>query len=297
MDATVKRAAKSKRPSKIRDNLVYAAVWLACFAPLVWLAWRAFSGDLGANPIETLIRQIGVWGLRLLLVGLAVTPAARILKKPRLVRFRRTIGLFAFSYICLHLMTYIGVDLFFDWGQLWKDILKRPFITLGMLAFVLLIPLALTSTNGMIRRLGRATWQRLHWLIYLIVPAGRGPLLPAGEGRSPAAAGLCGDPDGADAVAVLGRLAAEGAVLEQLRVRIPCLIPLPPPAELRPAAAPRPGPSGSAARVSTVNDASSPAGVRACPGQRKAVIVWPGATFTGWVSSVKPWVAFGSASM
>jgi sulfoxide reductase heme-binding subunit YedZ len=172
MDASVKRAAKSKRPSKTRDNLVYAAVWLACFAPLVWLAWRAFSDDLGANPIEALIRQIGVWGLRLLLVGLAITPAARILKKPRLVRFRRTIGLFAFSYICLHLLTYIGVDLFFDWGQLWKDILKRPFITLGMAAFVLLIPLAVTSTNGMIRRLGRATWQRLHWLIYLIVPLG-----------------------------------------------------------------------------------------------------------------------------
>ena len=153
MDATVKRAARSKRPSKTQDNLVYAAVWLACFAPLVWLAWRGFSGDLGANPIEALIRQIGVWGLRLLLVGLAVTPAARILGKPRLIRFRRTIGLFAFSYIVLHLLTYVGVDLFFDWGQLVKDILKRPFITLGMLAFVLLIPLAVTSTNGMIRRL------------------------------------------------------------------------------------------------------------------------------------------------
>jgi len=172
MDASVKRAIKSKRPSKTQDNLVYAVVWLACFAPLVWLAWRGFSGDLGANPIEALIRQIGVWGLRLLLVGLAVTPAARILKKPRLIRFRRTIGLFAFSYVCLHLLTYIGVDLFFDWGQLWKDILKRPFITLGMLAFALLIPLAVTSTNGMIRRLGRATWQRIHWLIYLIVPLG-----------------------------------------------------------------------------------------------------------------------------
>ena len=172
MDASVKRTSPSKRPSKTQDNLVYAAVWLACLTPLVWLAWRAFSGDLGANPIEALIRQIGVWGLRLLLVGLAVTPAARILKTPRLIRFRRTIGLFAFAYVCLHLLTYIGVDLFFDWGQLWKDILKRPFITLGMGAFVLLIPLAVTSTNGMIRRLGRATWQKIHWLIYLIVPLG-----------------------------------------------------------------------------------------------------------------------------
>ncbi len=162
----------SKRPSKARDNAVYAAVWLACFAPLAWLAWRGFSGDLGANPIETLIRQLGVWGLRLLLVGLAITPAARILRKPRLVRFRRTIGLFAFAYVTLHLFSYIGVDLFFDFGQLWKDILKRPFITLGMLAFVLLIPLAVTSTKGWVIRMGRAAWQRLHWLIYAIVPLG-----------------------------------------------------------------------------------------------------------------------------
>lgn len=161
-----------KRPSKLRDNLVYGLVWLACLAPLVWLAWRGFTGDLGANPIETLIRQLGVWGLRLLLAGLVITPLARILRMPRLLRFRRTVGLFAFSYIVLHLFSYVGVDLFFDLGQLWKDILKRPFITLGMGAFLLLIPLAVTSTNGWVIRMGRATWQRLHWLIYLIVPLG-----------------------------------------------------------------------------------------------------------------------------
>jgi len=165
------KAAK-KRPSKVRDNLVYALVWLACFAPLAWLAWKGFNGDLGANPIEKLIRQLGVWGLRLLLVGLAITPLARIFKAPRLVRFRRTVGLFAFAYIVLHLFSYVGVDLFFDFNQLWKDILKRPFITLGMAAFVLLIPLAVTSTNGWIIRMGRAAWQRLHWLIYLIAPLG-----------------------------------------------------------------------------------------------------------------------------
>lgn len=165
-------ASAKKRPSKLRDNLVYALVWLACFAPIIWLALRGFQGDLGANPIETLIRQLGVWGLRLLLVGLAITPAARILRKPRLVRFRRTIGLFAFAYILLHLASYIGVDLFFDWAQLWKDILKRPFITLGMLGFVLLIPLAVTSTNSWIIRMGRAAWSRLHRLIYVIVPLG-----------------------------------------------------------------------------------------------------------------------------
>jgi len=170
--AAPRSASRRKRPSKLQDNLVYGLVWLACFAPLVWLAWKGFNGDLGANPIEKLIRQLGVWGLRLLLVGLAITPAARILKMPRLVRFRRTVGLFAFSYIVLHLSAYVGVDLFFDFDQLWKDILKRPFITLGMGAFVLLIPLAVTSTNGWIIRMGRAAWQRLHWLIYLIVPLG-----------------------------------------------------------------------------------------------------------------------------
>ena len=168
----VRERVARKRPSKLQDNLVYAVVWLACLAPLLWLAWKGFNGELGANPIEKLIRQIGVWGLRLLLVGLAITPAARIFRQPRLVRFRRTVGLFAFSYILLHLLTYIGVDLFFDFEQLWKDILKRPFITLGMAGFVLLIPLAVTSTNDWILRLGRATWQRLHWLIYLIVPLG-----------------------------------------------------------------------------------------------------------------------------
>ncbi|PVM78511.1 protein-methionine-sulfoxide reductase heme-binding subunit MsrQ [Caulobacter radicis] len=164
--------ARRKRPSKTRDNLVYAAIWLACAAPLAWLAFRAFTGDLGVNPIETLVRQLGVWGLRLLLVGLAITPAAVILKKPRLVRFRRTIGLFAFAYVSLHLFSYIGVDLFFDFRQLVKDILKRPFITLGMAAFALLVPLAVTSTNGWVVRMGRAAWSRLHWLIYVIVPLG-----------------------------------------------------------------------------------------------------------------------------
>jgi len=165
------RAAR-KRPSRLQDNLVYSLVWLACLAPLLWLAWKGLAGDLGANPIEKLIRQLGVWGLRLLLVGLAITPAARIFRQPRLIRFRRTVGLFAFAYIVLHLFSYVGVDLYFDLGQLWKDILKRPFITLGMLGFVLLIPLAVTSTNGWILRMGRAVWQRLHGLIYLIVPLG-----------------------------------------------------------------------------------------------------------------------------
>jgi sulfoxide reductase heme-binding subunit YedZ len=156
----------------VRDRLVYALVWLACLAPLPWVIWRLVSGDLGANPIEALIRQLGVWGLRLLIVGLAITPAARLLRQPGLIRFRRTIGLFAFSYILLHLSSYIGVDQFFDWGAIGKDIVKRPYITIGMAAFLLLVPLAVTSTNGAIRRLGPVRWRRLHRLIYLIVPMG-----------------------------------------------------------------------------------------------------------------------------
>jgi sulfoxide reductase heme-binding subunit YedZ len=155
-----------------RDRLVYAVVWSACLAPLLWLAWRGYAGELGANPIEKIIRELGVWGLRLLIVGLAITPAARLLKMPRLIRFRRTLGLFAFAYVMLHLLNYVGTDQFFDWGAIGKDILKRPFITVGMAAFVLLVPLAVTSTNWALRKLGPVRWRRLHRLIYLIAPLG-----------------------------------------------------------------------------------------------------------------------------
>ena len=157
---------------KTVDAIVLWAVSLACLLPLLWLVWRGYQGELGANPIEKVIRNLGVWGLRLLIVGLTITPLARILKQPRLIRLRRPIGLFAFGYIVLHLSTYIGVDQYFDWHAIWKDILKRPFITIGMAAFVMLIPMAATSFNAAIRRLGPLNWRRLHRLIYLIVPMG-----------------------------------------------------------------------------------------------------------------------------
>lgn len=157
---------------KTVDGIVIWAVSLACLLPLLWLVWRGYQGDLGANPIEKVIRNLGVWGLRLLIVGLTITPLARILRQPRLIRLRRPIGLFAFGYIVLHLSTYVGVDQYFDWHAIWKDILKRPFITIGMAAFVMLIPMAATSFNAAIRWLGPLRWRKLHRLIYLIVPMG-----------------------------------------------------------------------------------------------------------------------------
>jgi methionine sulfoxide reductase heme-binding subunit len=146
--------------------------------PAMWLGWNVWgsimgtSNALGANPVETLIRQLGVWGLRFLLIGLAVTPVAKIFRQPRLNRWRRPLGLLAFFYIALHLTTYFWLDLEFVLKALIKDILKRPFITLGMLAFVLLIPLAATSFNAAIKAMTYKAWKNLHKLVYVIVPLG-----------------------------------------------------------------------------------------------------------------------------
>lgn len=158
-----------------RSAVETAAPWLValiCVAPFAHLVFRLFTNDLGVNPIEELTRELGVWGLRLLLVDLAITPAVQLLRQPRLIRFRRPIGLMAFFYVLMHLSTFIGLDHFFDWAAIWKEILKRPFITIGMAGFVLLLPLAITSTNAMIRRVGPRTWRRLHQAIYAIALLG-----------------------------------------------------------------------------------------------------------------------------
>lgn len=149
-----------------------ALICALCLLPALWLMWRFFQNDLGVNPVETVVRQLGVWGLRLLVLGLALTPLVRLLRQGRLIRWRRPIGLFAFGYVTLHLLSYVAIDQYFDWAQIWSDILKRPYITFGMVAFVLLIPLALTSFNVAIRRLGGVVWRNLHRLIYVIVPLG-----------------------------------------------------------------------------------------------------------------------------
>lgn len=147
-------------------------ICILSLAPLGWLVWRGISNDLGVNPIETIIRDLGVWGLRFLVAGLFITPIARIFKRPRLIRWRRPIGLIAFAYVFLHLTSYIWLDQYFEWDRIWADILKRPYITFGMIAFTLLIPLALTSFNAAIKRLGGRVWRNLHKLVYLIVPLG-----------------------------------------------------------------------------------------------------------------------------
>jgi methionine sulfoxide reductase heme-binding subunit len=155
-----------------RATFVYWSVWLLCCVPAIWLVWRGLHNQLGPNPIEALIRELGVWGLRFLVFSLALTPLRQWFGWTWLQRYRRTIGLFGFAYVLLHLFSYIGLDQFFDWAAIWADLLKRPYITIGMAAVLLLLPLAITSTNGMIRRLGGRRWKRLHRLVYLAVPLG-----------------------------------------------------------------------------------------------------------------------------
>lgn len=157
---------------KWKDRLVSWAVWLACAAPLLWFVVQGLTGDLTANPIQYVLRQLGVWALRFVCISLAITPAAKLLKAPVLIRYRRRVGLWAFAYVCLHLTTYIGVDQLFDWQTIGKDIAKRPYITIGMAAFVMLIALAVTSADKLRRRLGPRRWKRLHQMIYLIAPMG-----------------------------------------------------------------------------------------------------------------------------
>lgn len=143
-----------------------AVAFAVRLVPLAALAGRALQGELGANPIEFITHATGDWTLRFLVITLAVTPLRKLLRLPQLIRFRRMLGLFAFFYAFLHFSTWIVLDQFFDWRGMLKDVEKRPFITVGFTAFALMIPLAVTSTAGWIRRLGGRRWQWLHRLIY-----------------------------------------------------------------------------------------------------------------------------------
>jgi sulfoxide reductase heme-binding subunit YedZ len=146
-------------------------VWVLCLAPLTWLVYRGVSGRLSANPIDDITDFTGQWSLRLLLVSLSVTPIRRLTGINGIIQWRRLLGLFAFFYVCLHLFTYVVLDQFFDAASIVADIAKRRYITVGLAGFLILLPLALTSTTRWIGRLGRR-WQYLHRLVYLAAVCG-----------------------------------------------------------------------------------------------------------------------------
>lgn len=162
----VRRSVRNPSANAIRA--IKAVVFALALLPLARLVVGFFLDRLGVNPIETITRSTGTWTLVFLLITLTVTPLRRITGWNWLLRLRRMLGLFAFFYVCLHFTTYLWLDQFFDWRGIVKDIAKRPFITVGFAAFVLLIPLAATSTNAMVKRLGAARWLALHKLVYLI---------------------------------------------------------------------------------------------------------------------------------
>src|SRR5919109_318388 len=155
-----------------KPSLLKAGVFAACVVPLGMLGWNALTHNLGANPIDEITDQTGIWTLRLLLITLAVTPARRLTGWNRLIQLRRMLGLFAFFYGSLHFLTYIWLDQSFVLEDIIADVMDRPFITVGFVSFVLLIPLAVTSTTAMIKRLGGKWWQRLHRLVYAIAVGG-----------------------------------------------------------------------------------------------------------------------------
>jgi sulfoxide reductase heme-binding subunit YedZ len=144
-----------------------AVLFLLCLGPLASIIWPFVRGYTIPNPLEFIQHGTGDWTLRFLVFTLTITPLRQLLRLPELIRFRRMLGLFAFFYACLHFTTYLVFDKFFDVHEIWKDVYKRPFITVGFLAFTLLIPLAITSTAGWIRRLGGRRWRILHRAIYI----------------------------------------------------------------------------------------------------------------------------------
>ncbi|WP_247894035.1 sulfite oxidase heme-binding subunit YedZ [Azospirillum endophyticum] len=148
------------------------AVFTLALVPLVWTVWLAYTGELGAEPVLESVKASGLWALRFLLIALALTPLRMLTGVAGLARFRRMLGLFAFFYALVHLSTYIGLDQFFDWAAIWKEIVKRPYITVGMGAFLILTALAATSTNGMVKRLGGKRWRALHRCVFVAGLAG-----------------------------------------------------------------------------------------------------------------------------
>lgn len=158
--------------TKLVRRVVKPLVFIACLGPAAWLIYNAIWGDLGVNPVETITNTTGIWTLRLVAVTLAITPLRWITGFNPLILLRRPIGLFAFFYGTLHFMTYFILDQSLMFDGLWEDVVKRPYITVGFTAFVLMIPLAITSTQGWIRRLGGRRWNLLHRLVYVTAVLG-----------------------------------------------------------------------------------------------------------------------------
>ena len=150
-----------------RRRVFKPVVWLVCLTPAALLLYDGFQGELGANPVETITNTTGIWTLRLIVAGLAITPLRWATGLNPLINYRRLVGLFAFFYGTLHFLTYFILDHQLEFSGLWDDVVKRPYITAGFTAFVLMIPLAITSTTGWIRRMGGKRWNLLHRLVYI----------------------------------------------------------------------------------------------------------------------------------
>ncbi len=145
-------------------------LFLLLLTPCIFWIYKLINNQIGVNPIDSFIRKLGEFSLQLLIVTLLITPLSRIIFLKNIIHLRRTIGLFAFFYICLHFISYIFLDHFFNWEYILKDIYKRPFITFGFVAFLLSIPLAITSNNISVRKLSFKIWKKIHKLIYIITP-------------------------------------------------------------------------------------------------------------------------------
>jgi methionine sulfoxide reductase heme-binding subunit len=153
-------------------TVVRAGVFTLAAVPLAALIQRGVEGSLGANPVEEILRWLGTWTLVLLLATLAITPLRRLTGWTWLLRLRRMLGLYSFFYAALHVTSFVWLDHWFDWSAIVADVLKRPYLTFGFAAFVLMVPLAMTSTNAMVRWIGGRNWQRLHRVVYLIAVLG-----------------------------------------------------------------------------------------------------------------------------
>lgn len=151
---------------------VKAALFVLCLYPLASLVWLGFTGGLGADPVEYIRRSTGTWTLDFLIITLSITPLRRVTGWHWLVRLRRMFGLYAFFYAAIHVVTYLWLDQLFDLDAIWRDVAKRPLIAAGFLSFVLMVPLAATSTDRMVRRLGGRRWQQFHRAVYLVAVAG-----------------------------------------------------------------------------------------------------------------------------